>query len=177
MRHLESPRLSLEPLTAAHAEAMFEVLSDPAIYAFENAPPASVERLRERYAKWETRRSDDGRQQWLNWVLRVRSGTLIGYVQATVEADGSAWIAYELASAYWGRGLASEAVRAMASELASQYRVHMLRAMFKRANRRSLRLLERLGFEPSPDKDCMRFDVPADEALMQRPATLEMPSR
>ena len=53
---------------------MFRVLSDPAIYEFENEPPESVERLRARYAYLEARRSPDGSQQWLNWVLRLRAG-------------------------------------------------------------------------------------------------------
>ncbi len=113
MRGLETPRLLLEPQTAAHAEAMFEVLGDPAIYRFENAPPASLESLRERFAKLETRRSGDGREQWLNWVLRRRGGDLIGYVQATVRGDGQAFVAYVLGSAHWGQGLASEAVAAV----------------------------------------------------------------
>src|SRR5688572_21030626 len=101
-RAIETLRLTLEPQRAAHADAMFEVLSDPAIYAHENAPPKSLQSLRERYTKLETRRSGDGREQWLNWVLRQRSmGDLIGYVQATVQADGHAFIAYELGSTHW----------------------------------------------------------------------------
>jgi [ribosomal protein S5]-alanine N-acetyltransferase len=78
MRELFSSRLRLEPQTAAHAEAMFAVLGDLAIYAYENEPPASLEWLRERFTKLETRRSADGREQWLNWVLRERGGGLIG---------------------------------------------------------------------------------------------------
>jgi ribosomal-protein-alanine N-acetyltransferase len=151
MRMLETPRLSLEPQRAVHADAMFVVLGDPAIYAYENAPPASVARLRERYAALESRRPPDGRQQWLNWVLRLRTGELIGYVQASVNADGRAFIAYELGSAHWGRGLAREALEAMIAELATHYRVRMLAAVFKRANTRSRRLLERLGFEPAAE--------------------------
>ena len=42
IRPLETPRLVLEPQVAAHADEMFIVLSDPAIYEFENAPPGSV---------------------------------------------------------------------------------------------------------------------------------------
>ena len=41
----------LEPQVAAHAEAMFVVLSDPAIYAYENAPPESLEWLRKRFER------------------------------------------------------------------------------------------------------------------------------
>ena len=41
MRILETAALTLEPLTARHADEMFAVLGDPAIYAYENEPPAS----------------------------------------------------------------------------------------------------------------------------------------
>ncbi len=78
----------------------------PAIYEYENAPPASIEWLRARFTKLEARQSPDGSQQWLNWVIRLPTSELIGYVQATVHADGHAAIAYELCSQYWGRGLA-----------------------------------------------------------------------
>ncbi len=128
---------------------MFLVLSDPAIYEYENAPPASIEQLRARFTKLETRRSPDGAQQWLNWVVRLKTCELIGYVQATVHADGRAAIAYELASRYWGRGLARQAVQAMIAELAATYKVRRLSAVLRRENTRSLRFLERLGFSPA----------------------------
>jgi [ribosomal protein S5]-alanine N-acetyltransferase len=84
MNSIETDRLTLEPLTAAHAEEMFAVLGDPAIYEFENAPPASVVALRERYQRWETRGTPDGRERWLNWLVRRHGAELIGYVQTTV---------------------------------------------------------------------------------------------
>jgi len=177
MRKLETPRLLLEPQTAAHAEAMFEVLGDPAIYRFENAPPASLEALRERFAKLETRRSGDGREQWLNWVLRRHGGDLIGYVQATVRGDGQAFVAYVLGSAHWGQGLASEAVTAVLGELATGYGVHTALAVFKRANVRSRRLLERLGFAAADAADSLRLAVDADEDLMQRRIAATVPAR
>ena len=100
MRTVLTPRLCLEPQIAAHADEMFAVLSDPAIYEFENAPPASVEWLRQRFTRLETRRSADGSEHWLNWVVRLPSSGLVGYVQATVSAGGNAAIAYELASRF-----------------------------------------------------------------------------
>jgi [ribosomal protein S5]-alanine N-acetyltransferase len=168
MRALQTPRLQLEPQSALHAEAMFAVLSDPAIYEYENAPPISQEWLRERFTKLESRRSADGSEQWLNWVLRQHGGALIGYVQATLRADGQAFIAYELASAHWGRGLGSEAVAAMIDELVVQYGVHTLLAIFKRANHRSRRLLERLGFGVADAASRQGAELEADEDLMQR---------
>lgn len=167
MRTLETPRLTLEPQTTAHAEAMFAVLADPAIYAHENEPPVSVDSLRARFARLEARQSPDGRQQWLNWVLRrIDDGALIGFVQATVLADGAAYIAYVIGSAHWGRGLASEAVTAMREELAAHYRVVDCLAVLKRENRRSMRLLERQGFVPGSTAALAAHPVDADEVLM-----------
>jgi len=94
MRRLVTKRLILEPQVAAHAAEMFRVLSEPALYEFENAPPTSAEVLHERFTKLESRRSPDGRQQWLNWVMRLRGDGLVGFVQATVFPDRSAGIAY-----------------------------------------------------------------------------------
>jgi RimJ/RimL family protein N-acetyltransferase len=169
MRALRTARLRLEPQVAAHADAMFEVLSDPAIYEYENAPPQSVEGLRERYRKLESRRSGDGHEQWLNWVLRLDSGEIAGYVQATVHDDGRASIAYELGSRFWGQGIASEAVGAMIAELAATHGARRVTAVFKRANRRSRRLLTRLDFVPADPRD-LGIEIEADERVMARAA-------
>jgi len=170
MRVIETAACRLEPQLAAHAEAMFAVLSDPAIYVHENEPPASVDALRERYRKLETRRSADDGEHWLNWVVRLPNGELAGYVQATVHGDGRAAVAYEFASRYWGRGLARAAVEAMIGELAAHYGVHSLSAVLKRSNERSRRLLERLHFAlASPEPHRLR-NVDTDEILMERDA-------
>jgi ribosomal-protein-alanine N-acetyltransferase len=112
MQVIEGASLILEPQTVTHAEEMFTVLSDPAIY--ENEPPPSLEWLRARFARFarlESRRSPDGQEQWLNWVIRLPTSDLAGYVQATVRSNGRTAIAYEMSSRYWGRGLASQAVQ------------------------------------------------------------------
>jgi len=172
MRTLRSGDLVLEPQLAAHADAMFAVLGDPAIYAFENVPPPSVDWLRERFARLETRTSADGTERWLNWALRLPADTLAGYVQATVHPDGHAFIAYILGSAHWGRGLATRAVQAMVDELATYYGAHTLWAVYKSANARSRRLLERLRFAPAPSALAGRFAIEPDESLMRRAANV-----
>lgn len=169
MRVLEAPGLVLEPQTRAHAEAMFAVLSDPAVYEYEMQPPASVGALRERFARLESRCSEDGREHWLNWVIRVPDGDLAGFVQATVQPGGRAAIAYILGSRYWGRGIASRAVRAMIGELRERYGARELTAVLKHRNQRSLRLLERLGFEPASEYHVARIGTEADELLYVAP--------
>ncbi len=168
MRVIETGSLRLEPQTAAHAEAMFAVLSDPAIYEYENEPPPSLEWLRARFTKLESRLSANGQEQWLNWVIRLPTSELIGYVQATVHPSKSATIAYELSSAYWGRSLARQAVQAMISELVEHYRVHNLSSVLKRENFRSMRLLERLGFSLASTEQHVKHQVEPGELLMLR---------
>jgi RimJ/RimL family protein N-acetyltransferase len=166
MRTIEAGTLRLEPQVEAHAEEMFAVLCDPAIYTWENAPPPSLAWLRERFRKLESRTSADGTEQWLNWVVRIPPRTPIGYVQATVRADGSAAIAYEFASAYWGRGLAQGAARAMMHELAQRYGVTRFVAIAKHANLRSARLLERLGFAVARAQTWAEWNAGPDEIVM-----------
>jgi RimJ/RimL family protein N-acetyltransferase len=168
VRLIQTGSLTLEPQTAAHAEEMFAVLSDPSIYDYENEPPPSLGWLRARFTKLESRLSQNGEDQWLNWVIRLPTSELIGYVQATVHPDGRAAIAYELSSPYWGRGLARQAVRAMISELAGHYRVRSLSSVLKRENLRSMRLLERLGFSPASPEQHLKHGVDPGELLMLR---------
>jgi len=168
MRAIDAGTLTLLPQLGEHAEEMFAVLGDPAIYAYENAPPPSIDWLRTRYEKLESRQSADGAEQWLNWVIRIKGNGLIGYVQATLARDGSAAIAYEMSSAHWGQGLGRHATEAMIFELIEHYRVTMLFAVAKRGNFRSLRMLERLGFASGgPDLRAARGALP-DETLMFR---------
>lgn len=167
MRTLTTTDLTLEPLRAAHAEAMFEVLRDPALYAFEHAPPASVDALRERYVRQEVGRSPDGSELWLNWVVRLAGGPLIGYVQATVMQDAS-YVAYVFGSPWWGRGYATRATRAMLDELALTYGVRHALAVAVRRNVKSLHLLERLGFTVASDEHHARRQIDPAEVLWER---------
>lgn len=176
LRTLQAEGLVLEPLLVSHAEAMFQVLRDPAIYRYENEPPGSVAELQEHYRYLVRRRSPDGSQVWLNWVIRLPGpragveGPLIGYVQATLMADGEAWIAYELNSAWWGRGLARRAVQRMLEELVATHGVRQLVATLKRVNVESMGLLKRLGFRLASEAEMRRRTIEPDEWLMQREA-------
>lgn len=106
MKPIRTQGLLLEPLTAAHADGMFLLLADPALYRYlDDAPPVSREVLRATYAKREAGRSPDGSQQWLNWIVFSRDaagdvggdaavsdtavGSVIGNAAAGVEQVGT----------------------------------------------------------------------------------------
>jgi len=172
MRTLRAGELVLEPQSAGHAAEMFDVLSDPALYEFENEPPASEAWLAERFRRLESRRSPDGRELWLNWVVRLPEGPLAGYVQATVRPGEIAQVAYVFGSRYWGRGLATAAVRAMLAEVRREHGVGEFFATLQRANERSRRLLQRLDFTPVDGAPSHRLALRPGEMLMRRPAGL-----
>jgi RimJ/RimL family protein N-acetyltransferase len=160
--------LVLEPQVAAHAAAMFPVLSDPAIYEFENAPPESQAWLERRFARLESRQSANGHERWLNWVIRLPSGELAGYVQATVTREFVACIAYELASRFWRRGIGSLAVGAMLAELRENYGVITFAAVLKSRNVRSAAFLRHLGFSAQPPVGLGPIAHETDELAMYK---------
>ena len=142
---------------------MFSVLSDPAIYEFENEAPTSEEWLARRYELLEQRGSADGKEKWLNWVVRLPGGELAGYVQATVLPSAASHVAYELGSRYWRQGIGSSAVTAMLEELRSNSGVHTFVAALKSAN---FRLLRSLGFSLASEQQVAEFGGEPDELVM-----------
>lgn len=145
----ETARLAMEPLTRAHAAALFPLLGDERIYRYiPQNPPPSPEALAERYARLEARRSPDGREAWLNWAVRLRGeARYVGRLEATVREDGTALVAYELSPEFWGHGYAAEGVAWLLGELSNGAGVREVLAHVDTRNRASIRLLERLGFE------------------------------
>jgi [ribosomal protein S5]-alanine N-acetyltransferase len=169
MRALVASRCTLEPQVAAHAHEMYEVLSDPAIYEFENTPPESEAWLRERYERLESRGPGDRAELWLNWVVRLPGGALAGYVQATVLPGRTSLVAYELNSRHWRQGIGSSAVGAMLQELERHYDVDTFVAVLKARNHRSEGLLRKLGFVPATEPALTRYrDEPDEQVLVKR---------
>jgi RimJ/RimL family protein N-acetyltransferase len=146
---LHTLRLDLEPLTEAHADELWLPLADPRLYThIPQDPPASLPALRERFAMLSARRSPQGDQLWLNWVMRERSdGQARGRLQATVGVDATAWIAYEVFPPFWGAGFALEGCRRMIEWSIDELGVPRLAAEVDSLNGASLRLLDRLGFQ------------------------------
>ena len=138
--------VELTPLTVDHAAAMVAVLADPSLYEFTGGTPPTLEELTARYARQAVGHSPDGTEQWLNWVVLLDS-TPVGYVQATVVGD-SAEIAWVISPSVQGRGLATEAARAMV-ELLTAAGVRRLVAHVHPDHVASARVAERLGLRPT----------------------------
>ncbi|MEU2283223.1 GNAT family N-acetyltransferase [Streptomyces sp. NPDC013178] len=92
---------------------MSVTLADPALHTFIGGSPLDLTALRTRYERLVAG-SPDPSVSWCNWVLRLRdTAQLAGTVQATVTEDLTAEIAWVVGTPWQGRGLASEAARAL----------------------------------------------------------------
>jgi [ribosomal protein S5]-alanine N-acetyltransferase len=98
-----------------------------------------------------------------NWR---QGGELAGYVQATLVQPDVSYVAYELASKYWRRGIGRSAVCGMLEELRSQYGVRTFVAVLKARNFRSLALLSQLGFACGTPEQTIAFGADPDELVM-----------
>lgn len=151
---LRSARLDLEPLRVDHAVEAAPLFDDEGLHAYTGGSPAGEENLRRRYRRQVVGRPPDGRELWLNWMLRDRrTGRLVGTVQATVvpDADGSAIadLAWVVGTAHQGQGYAREGTAAMADWLRARG-VDRFRAYVHPEHVASMGVARALGLVPTP---------------------------
>jgi [ribosomal protein S5]-alanine N-acetyltransferase len=83
-----------------------------------------------------------------NWAIEV-DGALAGGIGITPgvrERAGSVMIGYWLGKRFWGRGVASDAVRALTAHTVAALRPRRLWAFVNAANAASARVLEKAGY-------------------------------
>jgi RimJ/RimL family protein N-acetyltransferase len=150
---LSTERLELEPLRPGHAPEMAAVLADPALYLYTGGSPPSEQELAARYARQSGGVSPDGRQGWLNWVVRGRSDRRpVGIVQATLTAAGdsvNANLAWVVGTQDQGAGVATEASTAVMAWLLG-LGISSFTAYILPGNKASATVATRLGLVRSP---------------------------
>ncbi len=145
---MRTQRLRIEPLVESHARKLFHALQDLRLYRFyAGQPPPTIGELERRYAGWAKRISPDGSQIWLNYALRKDDGVYVGWIQATIAGD-VATIGYDVFPDFWRQGYGSEACGRLVRALCTEAPVRRVVAMVDSENLASIRLLQRLGFEP-----------------------------
>ncbi|QEU83252.1 N-acetyltransferase [Streptomyces subrutilus] len=147
-----SERLDLLPVLPSHAAEMAGVLADPALHAFIGGAPLPPDALRTRYGRLSAG-SPDPAVVWGNWVVRLRSeGCLVGTVQATIApAAAEAELAWVVGSRWQGRGIATEAARALADRL-RELRIGRLLAHVHPAHAASAAVAAACGLRPTPHR-------------------------
>jgi RimJ/RimL family protein N-acetyltransferase len=138
MTILTTPRLIMRRARASDVDDMHRVLSDPAALDYWSSGPHT---------------SRDETVAWIDAMIAsppAESDDFVIEYQGTVIGKLGTWrlpeIGYIIAPAYWGRGLASEALRAFLPHVFARPDVDRLIADVDPRNLRSLAMLERHGF-------------------------------
>ncbi|MFL6464000.1 MAG: GNAT family N-acetyltransferase [Bryobacteraceae bacterium] len=144
----ETARLRLRRLRAGDEEFLAVLDSNPVVMQYIHSGPCSFSRAR-RYAELEVQTAHAYRQTG-KWIAELRDGTSIGWVQlfklSSDKRDDVA-IGYEFAPAYWGQGYATEANRRILEYAFEFLKWDRVVAIARPENLRSLRVLEKLGFQ------------------------------
>ncbi|MFI8853141.1 GNAT family N-acetyltransferase [Streptomyces sp. 891-h] len=142
---IETERLWLRPLTPRDLDFFVELHSDPEITRF--VPTFTREQARERLAEIGRQWSERG--HGLCAVQSKETGELIG------RCGLNHWELFDEVEAgwtfrrdCWGRGYATEAARAVVEWGFDRLDVDYFTAMIVHGNSASVRVAERLGFEP-----------------------------
>jgi RimJ/RimL family protein N-acetyltransferase len=149
---MQSKNLYFEPLTDTHANDLFSILTTPSVLVFidPNGNPSTMEELKAEYAA----RSHGPvilatpTERWFNMAIRLKipPSQAIGRLEATGYGEWGE-VAYLLGEAWWGKGLAFEAMRWWHDYLAATAPGTEWWATVHPMNQRSIRLLQRLGYE------------------------------
>ena len=160
MTVLETPRLTLRPWCEDDAAAMHVIFGDPEAMRFWNTAPSrcaedllpgirrSVSAPPEFHAAWA--------------VVLKETGVPIGFLNYHHREVSNARleIGYILARAFWGQGLAGEAVSALLDHCFGAPEVNRVEALIDPDNAASVRLAERMGFQLESGRMRQRLKMP-----------------
>ncbi|MBE9156946.1 GNAT family N-acetyltransferase [Nodosilinea sp. LEGE 06152] len=163
-----------EPLTAAHAEELWPILATPAVLAWID-PQGNLPTLEDLTAQYAACAhgpvaSTMPKERWFNVAIRLKisPSPAIGRLEAT-QYDGWGEIAFLLGEAWWGKGLAFEAMLWWQDYLATAAPSTQWWATVHPMNQRSIRLLKRLGYKQvdSSDRPKLQSYDPGDCCFVQ----------
>lgn len=144
---LTTERLTLRAPKAADAGALRTALSFPEVTQYSNWPDGITAAQMKRYLSWMMKLQPSGRG--CAWIIEERkSNAVIGAVR--FNSIDRSWkcgeLGYELHPKYWGKGLASEAVRAVVECGHSTLGLHRIEAWTLPGNGASDSVLKKAGF-------------------------------
>ena len=145
---INTERLTLRWMDAGDAEALFAIFSDPQVARFWSGPPwTDVQQARNSIAlALDDYASGTGMKMA---VVLKETGQMIGYTNfyAFYDANRRCDIGYAMASAFWGKGYQTEALRAKLDYGFRELNLNRVEADIDPRNDASAKVLEKLGFE------------------------------
>ena len=145
---LQTSRLTLRPLQAEDAPNLHAIMSDAEVMAFWDI--AEIEDMGLTSTILESQLDQMARRSAFYWAMvRAADDAFVGCCDLS-EIDRRhhrAEVGFIVGREHWGDGYTLEAMRAVLSHAAQTLRLRRLTARTHLGNVRSVKLLERLGFE------------------------------
>lgn len=161
---IQTSRLVLRAFTGADAAPLHQIMGEPGVLRyFPNQEPPSMDRVARMVASQLAHWQEHG-YGW--WAVQRRAETgLIGWagLQYLPETDETE-VAYLLAKAYWGQGLATEAARASLDFAFDGLGLEQIVGIVHPENAASQGVLEKLGMTLVErtqyfGMDCLRYEI------------------
>lgn len=152
MKRIETERLILRPLTVADAEGVFLWAGDPAV---------------NRYMPYPVHQSVEQTKQWLSTLgdkdefgfCLKETGQVIGSGSIKYVEEYDAYeLGYNLNRAFWGKGYATEAAKAMLQWAYEQRNARKFMARHVTKNTASGNVIRKCGFQFSHYGQYSRYD-------------------
>lgn len=144
---LLTPHLVLRPLRPDDAAQIAQLAGNWNVSRFTRRIPFPYsEDLASQFIR-EQRSAFNKGQEW-TWAICLKDGlTLVGCVSVMFEKDMAGELGYWLGEAYWGKGYATEAARAVVNHAFNTCELWELEARHVFGNESSGRVLTKLGFQ------------------------------
>lgn len=145
--NLETDRLILRPVAEKDLEDLYQVLSDPDVAKFDYFYPLTDrEQVKEVIKRYQKQVEDNVE---ITWGLALKENNkLMGICcLGNIERESKrAEIGYDIAQAYWNKGYATEALKAMVDYGFSVMNLNRIEATITPGNDASIKVLKKLNF-------------------------------
>jgi len=142
---LKTKRLILREVVLSDAEDVFIFRSDSHVQRFNSKPIVDVSEAREQITQMKTTYE---RTDGIGWGITLKEQNIVigmvGFWQWSY--SNRVMLGYDLARDYWGKGIASEAVREIIRFGYEKMELNRIEAETIEDNHESRRMLEKLGF-------------------------------
>jgi len=143
---IETERLVLREMTSGDVDDLLVVFGDPKVMASFGEPPFTCKQM----TMWVERNLEHQRRHGygLFAVILKAEGRLVGdcgLEQMQLDGEDVLELGYDFASAYWNRGLATEAACAVRDYAFGTLAAHRLASLIRTHNVASRRVSEKVG--------------------------------
>jgi ribosomal-protein-alanine N-acetyltransferase len=150
MQRLNTERLVLRPYAETDFNAFAKMHSDPVLKANTHAKPMNRLQVRDLFEGYTRAYGNDGFGMW-----NIRRRDNDGYVGECglwyrTELEGYS-LRYNIQKNHWNQGFSIESVRATLSNAFDDHGLERIHAIAMHHNSRSIRVLERMGFNQVAD--------------------------